>query len=272
MYKQNLHTHSVFCDGKNSLEDIVSEAVARGFDSIGFSSHSYTPFDESYCMKPVNIPQYVSECRRQKEKYDGRIKIYCGIEQDFYAPPPIEKYDFVIGSVHYLKVGGEFVPVDKSAEFTANAVKTHFDGDIYTFAENYYTNVENLKKVTNCDVIGHFDLVTKFSESEKCPIDTSHPRYVAAAEKALMTLLKEDVIFEVNSGAVARAYRSTPYPSRHLLELIAKAKGKITLSSDCHDKTMLDCAYPEMICAARRAGFDEIYVLTDSGFVPTPLT
>ena len=40
---QNLHTHSSFCDGKNTPEEIVNYAIARGFDSIGFSSHSFAP-------------------------------------------------------------------------------------------------------------------------------------------------------------------------------------------------------------------------------------
>ena len=42
---QNLHTHSRFCDGADELEDIVLEAINQGFDTIGFSSHSFTPFD-----------------------------------------------------------------------------------------------------------------------------------------------------------------------------------------------------------------------------------
>ena len=40
---QNLHQHSIFCDGKNTPEEVVQEAIAKGFGAIGFSSHCYMP-------------------------------------------------------------------------------------------------------------------------------------------------------------------------------------------------------------------------------------
>lgn len=42
--KQNLHIHTTYADGKDKPEDMVIEAVCRGFDSIGFSEHSYMSF------------------------------------------------------------------------------------------------------------------------------------------------------------------------------------------------------------------------------------
>lgn len=271
MYKQNLHTHSTFCDGKDRLEELVLEAIAKGFDSIGFSSHSYTPFDESYCMPLSSSAEYAAECARLKRKYCDRIAVYCGIEQDLYSSAPPFGTDYIIGSTHYVKVENVYVPVDKSAEIVKDAIEKYFGGDCYAFAERYYANIEKLKKVTNCDIIGHFDLVTKFAELPDCPFDENHPRYVSAMEKALTALIWENVIFEMNSGAVARGYRTEPYPSMRVLQRIASAKGKITISSDCHGKSALDCAYTDMIARAKSAGFKEIYVLRDGKFVPTAL-
>ena len=37
--KTNYHMHTTFCDGKNTPEEMVQEALARGFTTIGFSSH-----------------------------------------------------------------------------------------------------------------------------------------------------------------------------------------------------------------------------------------
>ncbi len=267
MHKQNLHTHSTYCDGKSTLEETVCAAIEKGFDSVGFSSHSYTPFDESYCMKRDSLSEYVRECRRLKVKYADIISVFCGIEQDFYAPAPTEALDYVIGSVHYIKLGDEYVPIDKNAATLTEAAKKYFGGDIYAVAENYYANVEKLKTVTKCGIVGHFDLVTIYSEHGEL-FDQSHPRYIAAVKKALDTLIAADAIFEINSGAVARGYRMSPYPSPAVLEYIARHGGKITLSSDCHRRDLIDCFYPEMTEMARRAGFDKIYVLTKDGFVP----
>lgn len=268
--KQNLHTHSLFCDGKNTIEDLASEAIAKDFDSIGFSSHSYTSFDGRYCMKFGSEAEYISECRRVKEKYSDKIAVFCGTERDFYSGISSEKYDYVIGSVHYVKEGDEYIPIDRSPRVIAEAIEKYYKNDVYAFVEKYYANAENIKKATDCDIIGHFDLVTVFSDMVDY-IDETNPRYVAACEKALGKLVSENVIFELNSGAVARGYRSRIYPSEAILKKIFELKGKITFSSDCHDKTKLDFWFDEMASLAKRIGFVEFYVLTDNGFVPMPL-
>lgn len=58
----NFHTHSTFCDGKNTPEEIVLAALEKGFVSIGFSSHGYTPYDLRYCMKDTEVNLY-AYCR-----------------------------------------------------------------------------------------------------------------------------------------------------------------------------------------------------------------
>ena len=53
--KRDFHVHTTFCDGINTPEEIVISAISRGMDKIGFSGHSYTFFDEEYCMKKADI-------------------------------------------------------------------------------------------------------------------------------------------------------------------------------------------------------------------------
>ena len=67
----NFHTHSVFCDGDNTLEEIVRASVEKGFSAIGFSGHGYTDYDLRYCMK--NTDGYISEIKNLKEKYKDKI-------------------------------------------------------------------------------------------------------------------------------------------------------------------------------------------------------
>ncbi|NLB34196.1 MAG: histidinol phosphate phosphatase, partial [Tissierellia bacterium] len=38
MHKTNLHTHSFYCDGKNSPEEMVLAAIKNNFNSLGISS------------------------------------------------------------------------------------------------------------------------------------------------------------------------------------------------------------------------------------------
>ena len=62
---------------------------------------------------------------------------------------------------------------------------------------------------------------------------------IETAVDALDALLERPVLFELNTGAIARGYRKTPYPGDFLLrELIRRGAG-LLLSSDCHDRRFL---------------------------------
>ena len=76
----NFHTHTLFCDGKSTPEEVVLAAIEKGFSAIGFSGHGYTPFDTSYCMN--DTAGYVAEVKHLKEKYKNAIQVYLGVEED----------------------------------------------------------------------------------------------------------------------------------------------------------------------------------------------
>ena len=242
MTRQDLHTHTTFCDGKNSPEEMVCAAVEQGLWRIGFSAHSHTFFDESYCLAKERYEEYRAEIARLKEVYAGKISILCGVEQDRYSTAPTEGFDYVIGSVHYMKVGGNYLSVDESVQAFYDTCRTHFNGDFYAMAECYYETVSHVVSATKCDFIGHFDLITKFNEGGIF-FDENHPRYVAAWQSALDTLLKENVPFEINTGAISRRYRKSPYPAPPILERIAQKGGKVLLSGDTHSAASLCCAF-----------------------------
>ena len=88
-YLQNLHTHSTFCDGKNTLEEMVKEALARGFHSIGFSKHSDMPFSSYFKWMPEEAEQnnisYRCEAARLKEVYRDQIAIFCAEEVEMFS-------------------------------------------------------------------------------------------------------------------------------------------------------------------------------------------
>ncbi len=233
MISKDLHMHTVYCDGADTPEDMVLAAIEKGLKTVGISGHSYTFFDESYCMQKGEVPRYIAELRYLRAKYFDRIHVLCGVEQDYYSAYPTDAFDYVIGSVHYLKVGEDYIPVDESVEILNSAVEKYFGGDIYALCELYFETVADIVNKTACDIIGHFDLISKFIEREPL-FDVNHPRYVAAWQKAADELLKTGVPFEINTGAVSRGYRTEPYPGREMLGYIREHGGRFVLSSDAH--------------------------------------
>ena len=229
----DLHTHTTYCDGKNSPAEMAAAALAQGMSCLGFSGHCYTFFDESYCMSKAGTEAYRSEIAALREQYAGRLRILCGIEQDYWSGESTEGYDYVIGSVHYVKSGGDYLPVDESPEHWQRAVDTHFGGDPYAFAEAYFETVSDVVRRTGCTIIGHFDLISKFIERTHS-FDESNPRYVAAWQSTMDRLLPYGVPFEINTGAMSRGYRTSPYPNPDMIRYLCDHGGKLILSSDSH--------------------------------------
>ena len=233
MISKDLHMHTAYCDGACSPEDMILSAIDKGLTTVGISGHSYTFFDTSYCMQQEDIPRYLAELRYLRAKYFDTIHVLCGVEQDYYSDWPTDDFDYVIGSVHYIKADEAYIPVDESPAILKEAAEKHFCGDIYALCERYFATVADVVNKTECDIIGHFDLISKFVEQEPL-FDTNHPRYVAAWQKAADELLKADVPFEINTGAISRGYRTAPYPSADMIAYIKERGGTIILSSDAH--------------------------------------
>ena len=179
MITKDLHAHSVYCDGANTPEEMVLAAIERGLTTFGVSAHSYTSFDTSYCIRMEDIPRYIAEMRYLRAKYFDKIHVLCGVEQDYYSEYPTDGFDYAIGSVHYLKLGEDHVPVDETPEILRDAAERYFGGDMYALCGEYFRTVADVVNKTGCDIIGHFDLIAKFNEKERL-FDEYDPRYIAA--------------------------------------------------------------------------------------------
>ena len=237
MVLSDFHVHTTYCDGQDAPEELIHEALRLGMMKLGFSGHSYTPFDEEPCMSREGTRRYIEEVHSLKEKYRGRIEILCGTECDYYSEIAPSDYDYVIGSVHYIDCGGKYLHVDHTPELLEEAVAS-FGGDPYALVEAYYALEADVVRKTGANVIGHFDLITKLNTGNKF-FDESNPRCTSAAFSAVDELLKTGRPFEINTGAVSKGYKASAYPSLRILKYIAAHGGSVILSSDSHRKETL---------------------------------
>lgn len=232
MILRDLHTHTQYSDGAATTEQMVQSAIAKGLAEIGISDHSYTHFDESYCMRKDAVAPYVAEIAALKQKYAGKIVVRCGIEQDLYSLESTAPYEYAIGSVHYLRVAGEYYPIDKDKASFVELCRVGFGGDYYALAEAYFAQVALFAHRSDIAIIGHLDLIAKFNDGDL--FDERHPRYLAAAKGCVDALVGANKVFEINTGAMSRGYRKEPYPAGALLAYIRQKGGKLVLSSDAH--------------------------------------
>lgn len=264
--KQNLHIHSTYADGKDRPEEMILTAIRRGFDSIGFSEHSFMRFsDYPYQMTAEKTEAYIAEIRSLKEKYRGQLDIFCGLEFELFSDIPTEEFDYLIGSVHYLDVGGKIVGFDRGLPETVSYIETNFGGDAMAFAKAYYETVAKLPEKKNFDIIGHFDLLTKNNEQGRF-LDTASKAYLNLGMEAIWALKGKIPLFEVNTGAISRGYRTSPYPQMEFLQELHTCGFGAVITSDCHDRNFIDCYYEEAVQLLAEAGFRSRWILTDAGF------
>jgi len=102
--KGDCHMHSLYSDGKNSLQEMVTAAEKKGYEYIAFTDHSQS----------LHIANGLTEDRlEQKHKEiqsiqkNSKIKILHGAEVDIlgngeldYSDSTLKKLDFVIASIH----------------------------------------------------------------------------------------------------------------------------------------------------------------------------
>ena len=270
--KQNLHTHTVFCDGRDTPREMAERAVSLGFDSLGFSGHANTVIRDD-CEMLEKTSDYKKEINRLKKEFEGKIRIFLGTELDFYSEGVLDEgpYDYRIMSVHYVKIGEEFIPYDLSADCTRDAINRFYGGDGLKYARDYYRLVAEMPSRIDAEIVGHFDLVTKFCDIAPDLFDTGSQRYRSYALEALHAVREKKEIFEINTGAIGRGYRKMPYPEPFILREMKRLDCKIVVSSDCHNRNFLDCGYDLSLQLLRDAGFSEIYLFDGADFLPEPV-
>lgn len=259
----NYHTHTSFCDGANTPEEIVLYAIDRGFDAIGFSSHGYTEYDLRYCMKDTE--GYIAEIHRLKQKYCSKIKIYLGVEEDSHSPlPNREEFDFIIGSCHYFLKDGKHYPFDSTIDHFKSCLELYSYG-IPLMAEEYFSHFCSYLRKYRPDMIGHYDYLTKYDEMLGNIISDSK-EYRSIALKHTKDLAQEGFIFEVNTGAISRGFSSNTYPCEELLRVIKNSNSGVCLASDSHKIETLDACFIEMKRLLKDIGFTKVYNFIDGRF------
>ena len=262
MILSNLHTHTVFSDGKQTPRENVEAALARGFASIGISDHGYTHFDLRYCMKKEAVDTYIETLRALKEEYAGRIEVYLGLEYDGYTDlEKRERFDYLIGDCHYVKTSGGYFSVDHCFEGHTALCNDWFDGDYIAFAKAYYEGYTERMLAVRPEVLGHFDLVTKFGM-----IDEASPVYLGYAKEALVACLSVTPFVELNTGLIARGYRTVTCPAPYLWKEVVAHGGKFVLASDSHDIANLDFYFKECAALLKQNGIRSVAVLKNGAF------
>lgn len=272
----NAHMHTTLCDGKNTPEEMVQAAINCDFSTAGFSGHSPLAW-WPHCPGMIQDEKvYQDTMHALNKKYKDQITVLCGIEQDYFGPINKNEYDYVIGSVHDLRVDeNRYVCVDNTPEEFTKAIAQDYQNDPLKLVKHFYqTTLENVQKYKP-DIVGHFDLVIKHNR-DNIYFDEESPQYQHIALEyldAVIDILADyGGIVEINTGAMSRGYRDLPYPSPFLLKRLAEKKVRIMINSDSHASNTIDYAFDFAQLYAKSAGIQNIVQIDNGQFIETKLT
>jgi histidinol-phosphatase (PHP family) len=278
MVLSNYHTHSLYCDGKASLEEMADAAEASGISSLGFSAHGPVPLESAWNIDEKDMGAYTAAVRALAESRLGRMDILlgyeidwirglCGPNSEFWSA--VEK-DYSIGSVHYLRgPDGALSTVDDQASVLESFIATSYSGDQKGLVLDYWREVKAMIDAGGFDILGHFDLVKK--NNAACGLfQEEAPWYRDAAMECVAAAAASGIVAEINTGGIARGKIDDCYPAHWLLEEMRTRGIRFTVCADAHHPAH----YASMrrgYDALRKAGFRECWYLSGGEWKATTL-
>ncbi|MDW5300552.1 MAG: histidinol-phosphatase [Sedimentibacter sp.] len=275
MHLTNLHTHTTYCDGKFSAEDMILAAVKSNFQSIGISTHGPTPFVSEWNIQLDKVEKYIDEINFLKRKYKDIIEVFLGMELDYIpgigfdetSRSLMKKLDYYIGSIHYLGYfkNGIMWTVDYNIEELLQGINESFNGDARFAVETYYNLISEMAVKYEPPIIGHLEFLKK-NNKKNIIFDENDIWYFKAVEKCLDAIKNTSSSIEINTGGIARGYTSEQYPSTFILKMIKERNIPVIINSDAHTIEGIDCKFTEMYKLVKDLGFDSITYLTNEGW------
>ncbi len=277
MQNFNLHTHSIYSDGKSQPREIVEEAVRQGLTTLGFSEHSPLPFDNNFSVKSADMPKYVAEIAQLKAEFKGKIDIYCGLEADYLTgvsePFAVtkEKYhlDYLIGGVHLVGQSANpdeiwFIDGPKW-EVYDEGLQKFFDGDIRRAVRRFFDQSNEMIENEPFDIIAHFDKIKMHNRDRYFHED--EPWYRKLALETLDLICKKGLVMEINTRGIYKKRYNGFYPSPWLMEEACKMHIPAIISADAHHFSEITLEFEAAENALKKAGYRSVVNFKDGKWI-----
>ena len=227
MQNFSVHNHTQWSDGTNSVSEVVEFAQNSGLVAVGISDH--------FCLRKKlkgnldidTIKYYIEDVNRVKTK--SSIPVLLGAELELpisveefnecYKIKRMYKFDFFIGSIHFLPNGQNIGSTDANSPLSV----------LLTEHRWYWGAMNSLLRGELIDIIGHMDLI-KLSGKQM-------EKYLSQEIDSFLSGVKKyGKIVEVNTSGYDRTWINDTYPSVNIIKKCIEKNIPLILSSDAHDK------------------------------------
>lgn len=218
----NLHTHTPRCRHAIGAEqEYVEEAIAAGYEALGFSDHTPYWFPGDYYshmrMYPDELQNYADTVRALQKQYAGKIRIPLGLEVEYYPslfPDLLPRLRDA--GIEYFLLGQHWNGDEMDAEYNGRPsdskekLEQHCDQVIEAMHTGLFT------------YIAHPDILNFVGERK---LYQSQIRRLCQAAKACKLPLEINLL-GINEGRY--------YPNRLFWEVAAEEGNQVVIGSDAH--------------------------------------
>ncbi|KAF2786553.1 histidinol-phosphatase [Melanomma pulvis-pyrius CBS 109.77] len=266
------HSHSgQFCGhAKNSLEEIVQIAIAKGFHTFSLTEHIPRPIEDFYPEEETEhteaslaklFDDFTLEAARLRVAYSSEIRLLIGFESEWIRPSTLgiiqgilakHSFDFFLGSVHHTHT----IPIDfdRAGYERARAKAGGTDERLF---EDYFDSQYEMLEALQPPVVGHFDLIRLLSDEPDAEFKDMKGVW-ERIQRNLEYISSYDGILELNSSALRKGL-AQPYPCLAVSQIFIRMGGRFTMSDDSHGADQVGTNYARMLAFIQQAGIKQIH-------------
>lgn len=268
----DMHVHTRRCrHAQGSVEDVLAAARQRGLRYLGFAEHlplpsalvDHDPRAASYAMPEAELPDYVAEVMAvAADERDRGPRVLLGVEADLHPGNEAHvrrllssaRFDFVLGSVHYI---------DGWAFDDPDLIEGYDRWDPDRLWARYFEDLAAAAASGIADAIAHPDLPKKFGCSPRTDPRELYEAFADAVADA-------GVAVEVSTAGLRKPCAEI-YPAPDLLAALNRRGVPVTIGSDAHAPDEVGYAYDAAVAALIAAGYREAVVIVGRRMEEVPL-
>lgn len=235
----NYHTHTKRCGhAKGEDEEYVLQAIANGYDTIGFSDHAPYVFPNGYesdfRIKLNKAQDYADSIRALQEKYRDKITIKLGYELEYFPALHSKEMEYLAQfNYDYLILGQHFT----DNEYESYARYSGHETDSKVQLDKYISQVITGAKTGAFAYVAHPDVINFTGDRNF---------YIKKMTYLAQELKKLDIPLEFNFlGFTTNRH----YPNKEFWQIVREVGNRVVIGLDAHrpdvyaDKENLDKAY-----------------------------
>ena len=274
MQNFSLHTHTKGFDGQNTEEEMISQAQKLGWETIGFSNHfivhpkikkspmyAYAEKGGYNNIYSESFDEVIEKFALHYKKIDElkksvNIRILKGMEVDFFSDDSwidgfdkaikYLKPDYLIGAAHFVEYNDVL--------FNSHDIKRTPEIEQNRLIHRYWQNERAAVQSGLFTFMAHLDLIKKVGLGiEK--------NWYEEELKTIAEIKKSGMIVELNTSYYK--FGDEPYPSKRIVQKLAKESVPVIISDDAHAVKQLGGNFDRVQSFAEQLGVKNFLTLSD---------